>query len=380
MKKQRQIPCQKNKEEILKPQTVRKRNLSRSSTAAPKPVKRRIISKTDGVTDHACKLAKSHGLTSLERRSVSRGVESQYAEYYQRYMNFCQEAGLELPPSGKTDDHLAEFMDGLFLEGREVAEGEKTLASLEYHHAVLKGKLTRSRKCLRGWRKERPPQSRIPLPKLVVYGVAMIMKSRNQAEMAVKVLLDFDAYLRPGEGVSLRARSVVAPVKGAGPQYNWHAIIIREFEDGQPDKPGGSIGHENRVQTPHGHENTSPRPFAVSRAKAFGARFSCPIARFSWPFARFSCPIARFFVAKSFFEAKDIFPSQITQSASGLIFRVYLAPQESWGFRQFNSAEYTRSWDQHFRKLPRNGGTKTRLCFHSRPRSTEKSSPRQLRS
>ena len=84
VKKQRQIPCQKNKEEILKPQTVRKRNLSRSSTAAPKPVKRRIISKTDGVTDHACKLAKSHGLTSLERRSVSRGVEPQYAEYYQR--------------------------------------------------------------------------------------------------------------------------------------------------------------------------------------------------------------------------------------------------------------------------------------------------------
>jgi len=129
-------------------------------------------------------------------------------------------------------------MDGLFLEGKEVAEGEKTLASLEYHHAVLKGKLTRGRKCLRGWRKECPPQSPIPLPKFVVYGVAMIMKSRNQAEMAVKVLLDFDAYLRPAEGMSLKAKSVVPPVKGAGPQFNWHAIIIREFEDGQPDKVG----------------------------------------------------------------------------------------------------------------------------------------------
>jgi len=61
--KHRTVPCHSNMSESMKPQKVRKRNLSRNAAPSAKPVKRRIIAKTDGVTDHACKLAKSHGLT-----------------------------------------------------------------------------------------------------------------------------------------------------------------------------------------------------------------------------------------------------------------------------------------------------------------------------
>ena len=138
----------------------------------------------------------------------------------------------------RRDDHLAEFMDSMFLEGRGVNEGEKVLAAVEFHHCVLKGRMARSRKALRGWRKEVPPQSRIPIPMIIAYGLAMVLLSRKKFNMALKAILDFDTYMRPGESLDLRKRNIVAPVKKAGPQYKWFSIVVRDFDNKKPDKVG----------------------------------------------------------------------------------------------------------------------------------------------
>jgi integrase len=203
-----------------------------------KPVTQRSLCKTRVVTPEAERLAVSSKLTVLERRSVSKAIENQYAGYYQKYLNFCLEHGLDPPPSSQTDDHLAEFMDSMFLEGRGVNEGEKVLAAVEFHHCVLKGRMARSRKALRGWRKEVPPQSRIPIPMIIAYGLAMVLLSRKKFNMALKAILDFDTYMRPGESLDLRKRNIVAPVKKAGPQYKWFSIVVRDFDNKKPDKVG----------------------------------------------------------------------------------------------------------------------------------------------
>ena len=125
-----------------------------------------------------------------------------------------------------------------FLEGKPVNEGEKILASIEYHHSSLKGKLVRSRKALRGWRKERPQESRLPLPKLVAYGMSMHLLALGKRLQALKLILDFDTYMRPGESQDLVKKNLVIPVGSAGPQYKRYAVVIRDFEDGRPDKVG----------------------------------------------------------------------------------------------------------------------------------------------
>jgi hypothetical protein len=184
------------------------------------------------------KLARSNKMTILERRSVTKGIEEQYNNYDQKFLSFCQEQGLEPPPSENTDANLAGYMDVLFFEGRPMNEGEKIVASLEYHHVKLKGRLVRSRRALRGWRKECPPESRIPLPKLIVYGMCMILLSKGKRLHALKLILDFDTYMRPGESQDLLAKNLVAPVARAGPQYKWYAVVIRDFDEKRPDKVG----------------------------------------------------------------------------------------------------------------------------------------------
>ena len=66
----------------------------------------------------------------------------------------------------------------------------------------------------------------------------MLMMNRGHVEMALKLILDFDTYMRPGESVDLKVKNLIRPVKGAGPQYQWFSIVVRDFDDKQPDKVG----------------------------------------------------------------------------------------------------------------------------------------------
>ena len=61
---------------------------------------------------------------------------------------------------------------------------------------------------------------------------------QEKFNMALKTILDFDTYMRPGESLDLRKRNIVAPVKKAGPQYKWFSIVVRDFDNKKPDKVG----------------------------------------------------------------------------------------------------------------------------------------------
>eukprot|EP00438_Fugacium_kawagutii_P007991 Skav234597 [mRNA] locus=scaffold5214:85992:100513:- [translate_table: standard] len=88
------------------------------------------------------------------------------------------------------------------------------------------------------WRKEQPPQSRVPLPKLVVYGMCMKMIAQGKKEHALKAILDFDTYMRPGESQDLMKKHLVIPAPGAGPQFRWYGVIVRDYDELRPDKVG----------------------------------------------------------------------------------------------------------------------------------------------
>jgi integrase len=178
-------------------------------------------------------------MTVLEQKSVSSEIQFQYQGYYLKLKDFSMESGLGWPLQRDVADLvLADYMDTLFLEKKAAAEGEKTLAALEFFQLELKGTLWHSRRALRGWRKCMPAQSRLPLPKGLMYGMAMLLCHRGHQDMALMTITAFDLYLRPGEALSLVGRNIIAPVAVAGSQFKMVTVVVRDFEDGVPDKVG----------------------------------------------------------------------------------------------------------------------------------------------
>lgn len=83
-----------------------------------------------------------------------------------------------------------------------------------------------------------PPSSRLPLPRLAMFGIAMNLAAKGHKDRALMVLAGFNMYLRPGEALDLRKKNIVPPVKKAGRQFKHTTVIIRDREEGRPDKVG----------------------------------------------------------------------------------------------------------------------------------------------
>ena len=235
------IACRKLVEvgpQVRKPTTCRNLSSKHQSKKTAPPSRRTVAKLPISMTEGIGKRAQSQKLTFLEQRSISAEVLGQYGQYQQKFWSFCQDSGLGWPKEGDMDAILADFLDVMFLDGRSAAEGEKVVAAIEFNHIGLRGSLVRCRRALRGWRKERPLQSRLPLPRLIACGMAMAMASEGRKLMALKLMVDHDTYLRPGESIDLKGKDVIPPVRHTGRQYQWHSLLIRDIEDRKPDKVG----------------------------------------------------------------------------------------------------------------------------------------------
>ena len=168
-------------------------------------------------------LARKQELTKLEARSVSVECRAQYGLYLDKFKGFCTANGIALAAAGSPA--LADFMD-LLEDGKAAHVGEKTVAALEFYFLQFKNQLPRARRALRGWRKARPATSRLALPRLAMYGIAMQMVADGQQLMGLMVMVTFFLYLRPGEAHDLLGRHVIPPVK-AGSQFAWVNVVIR---------------------------------------------------------------------------------------------------------------------------------------------------------
>ena len=63
-------------------------------------------------------------------------------------------------------------------------------------------------------------------------------RAKGEKLMSLKLLVDHDTFLRPGESIDIKARDAVPPVRGGGASYRWHCIVVRDQEWGRPDKVG----------------------------------------------------------------------------------------------------------------------------------------------
>ena len=205
-------------DKIMNPPKKSQRTLASSSSGKVKnpPPSRRMVSSIR--RSEAAKMkettVKKKGITFLESKSVSEEVGAVYSKHFASFRNFCKEQKVTTTKAEVVDGILAEYLDVIFMDGKGLSEAEKTVAAVEFFNVKVKGGLLRSRRALKGWRKQHPPQSRVPLPKLITYGMCMLLLHQCKRDKALKLILDFDTYMRPGESFDLRPKDLVPPVRG----------------------------------------------------------------------------------------------------------------------------------------------------------------------
>ena len=178
----------------------------------------------------------------LERRSLTAQTGATYDRLIRNYAAFCAENGFPEAPGPRTDVILLDLFDKWFLEGYGPNVGEKMEAALCFREPRLKEmmewSLVRSRRALKGWRRAAPAGSRLPFPVLLVCGLVEGLMAGGNWLMGIYLLLAFVCYLRPHEGLDLKVRDIIPPVRGAGASMDAYVIIVRNSLDGIPDKVG----------------------------------------------------------------------------------------------------------------------------------------------
>ena len=126
-------------------------------------------------------------------------------------------------PKKKSDDTFTTFLNSLLLEG-DLSEATKHLALLDTrpdgtHRAE---DLPRSRRCLQGWRRMDPGQTRLPMPwELVALMIALNKQIKQEGTI---VLLMFDTHLwlgAPGGRCQQTSPSAHSPFQQTGKNPRW---------------------------------------------------------------------------------------------------------------------------------------------------------------
>ncbi len=95
--------------------------------------------------------------------------------------------------------------------------------------------MPRSHKCIQSWRRRNPKRSREPKSWPVVAAVMCRLVARRQCWSAFYLGLVWAAWLRPSEGLMVRRKDLVRPVKG---MCNHWCVMVAASEAGFTDKVG----------------------------------------------------------------------------------------------------------------------------------------------
>lgn len=156
------------------------------------------------------------GQTLLEQMAVSPAVALDYRMRYKEFLNFSRAQKFNLKTVKNFDKAFTEFLNYLFIEGRDLSEASKFFAAALDANPDFSGKqsLPRSRRSLQGWSKLDPGNTRPPMAWALVALLCLGMLRRGLFRQCLATLLMFTAYLRPGEALNLREEDLVASRTG----------------------------------------------------------------------------------------------------------------------------------------------------------------------
>ncbi|CAK9056858.1 unnamed protein product [Durusdinium trenchii] len=176
------------------------------------------------------------GQSFLEMNAVSEEVASDYRIRMARFKAFAKLEQISLRGQKNLDNALSAYLNEMFEDGEDIGEATKTLAAVvdSVPDCTQKGSLPRSRRCLQGWNRLDPGSTRPPIPWELVAAIVNFMLGRQQINEGLLVLLMFDAYLRPGEAISLHRSDLVEPTV----QHPVFCLNLNPSERGASSKTG----------------------------------------------------------------------------------------------------------------------------------------------
>ena len=176
------------------------------------------------------------------QRSVRAPTRARYLAAASAVTEFANALKLKLKSAKDVDSVLERYITELYFDGEAVQTGRVAL----YGYAWRAGLPTRgtafplAKQALKGWGTAAPPQSRDPVPwaaALLVAEQLLFMKNLAAVLAAALMILNFDCYLRPAEGLGL-ARYDVCTGSGSGVYAQWAIIIGQRASTDVPTKTG----------------------------------------------------------------------------------------------------------------------------------------------
>ncbi|CAE7560259.1 UPF1 [Symbiodinium sp. CCMP2592] len=169
------------------------------------------------------------------------GTRKDYATKMDGFLEFVRFYMLPIKGEAELDEALCEYADHLFLSGETCNFGQKLQAALEYTRpeAARDGslRLPRFKRALKGWRKLSPAQARLPMIEFLKGAVSGVFLHLGRRDMAVFNELTFSTYVRPGEGLRMKALDFVEKQPGQA-EYKFSVIVLAPIERGEASKAG----------------------------------------------------------------------------------------------------------------------------------------------
>jgi len=133
---------------------------------------------------------------------------------------------------------LLEYFDAIVMEEQKGADsGTKLLAAIGHFYPSLgvsgrgkQGCPPRVARALQGWCRLVPAGSIDALPEMAVEGVAVELCRKTKYDMALATVLDLDAYLRPGELLSLRKSNLIPPQEMLGRSGRYWSLLMHQVD------------------------------------------------------------------------------------------------------------------------------------------------------
>ncbi|CAK9098379.1 unnamed protein product [Durusdinium trenchii] len=182
------------------------------------------------------KIPRFQGQTFLEMNAISEEVASDYRIRMSRFRAYAKLEQISLRGQKNLDSALSAYLNEMFEDGEDIGEATKTLAAVvdSVRECTQKGSLPRCRRSWQGWNRLDPGATRPPIPWELVAAIVNYMLARQQINEGLLVLLMFDAYLRPGEAISLHRQDLVEPTV----QHPVFCLNLNPSERGASSKMG----------------------------------------------------------------------------------------------------------------------------------------------
>ena len=187
-------------------------------------------------------------LSYLEQVSVKESTLVRYEKLATEFVARATRLKLDWVSDVELDAVLCQKMNWMFFEGQSAEEGSRLLAALKFFLPEVSrlgpGSLPRTTRALGSWRKMAPANQGMPMPFVVLCAIVGFTLRRFRSSvvgrnLALKWLVAFHTYMRPGEVDKLKCWQIVRPTHRArAPPYTYYGVLLHPTEEKRPGKTG----------------------------------------------------------------------------------------------------------------------------------------------